>query len=298
MQLPKPEADQFFSLFKPLLVYTNQKFKITPAINTPEDIESHSFQETVKVRDKLYQNPQLFDEFVKENASSLSDEDVAIVQSWKGFLKSEFFVFRYLKKYTIFLTQKEPYKAYGVLSLYSPFEDIFGPTLPRLVDTVLLPFKNQIVSDGIFKGANIYFGSGIRSSLKDTYEEAKARFGIITSLEVPIAEAEDVDAAKLKAYLKNERSREEYGYEIQQLKEKSPALQLLYSQEMGKVFAKKHSKRFREIGLNNIWIALFEEMPIASGETKSEVERTINQILPSSQRQFVYIFHLKGKSVL
>ncbi len=53
MQLPKSEADHFFRLFKPLLIYTNQQFQITPGMKHPEDIEGYPFEETVKVRDTL-----------------------------------------------------------------------------------------------------------------------------------------------------------------------------------------------------------------------------------------------------
>lgn len=295
MQLTQSEADHFFSLFKPLLIYTNQKFQASNFLNKPEDIEEYPFEETVKVRNKLYHNPKLFDKFIEDNEEKLSNEDIRIIKSWQKFLPGKFYLFRYLKKYTIFLTTDEPYKAYGVLSLYSSFQDIFGNELPRLLETVLLPFKGQIVSDGIFLGSNIYFGSGYSSSLKETYQEAKARFGIITSLEEPLEELETVDASRLKTYLKNERNRENYWYEIQSLKEKSPELKQIYYQEMGKAYAKKYSKTLREIGLKNVWFAWFEHVPIASGKTQADVERIVNQILPLKQRKFVYFFHLKGK---
>jgi hypothetical protein len=48
-------------------------------------------------------------------------------------------------------------------------------------------------------------------------------------------------------------------------------------------------------GLNNVWFALFEAMPIASGKTQADVERVVKQILPNPQHKFVYYFHLKGK---
>ena len=55
------------------------------------------------------------------------------------------------------------------------------------------------------------------------------------------------------------------------------------------------SKQWREIGLNDVCFALFEALPIASGRTKANVERTVKQILPNAQQQVVYYFHLKGK---
>ena len=296
MQLSQVEANYFFHLFKPLLIYTNQKFQITPGMKEPEEIEGYPFEETVKVRDKLYQNPGIFDEFIQENTEKLSTEDISIIESWKGFIQSNFFVFRYLKKYTIFLTADEPYKAYGVLSLYSPFEEIIGSNIPTLIETVLLPFKDKIVSDGIFKSSNILFGSGIRNSLKESYEEAKTRFGIITSLNALVEEIETADTAKLKTYLKSQRNLEEYWYEIQTLKDKNFELKQIYYQGIAKIYAKKYSKQWRDIGIKNFWFAFFETVPIASGKTKVDVENIVKQIIPQSQINFVYYFHLKGKS--
>ncbi|MEB3338103.1 MAG: hypothetical protein VKJ46_11615 [Leptolyngbyaceae bacterium] len=295
MQLPEPEIEHFYRLYKPLLVYVNQKFDITPGIKTPEDIEGYPMTETNKVREKLYKQPELIDEFLQQNNNGLSDDDAAIVYGWKGFIKAEFWIFRYLKKYTVFLTIDEPCKAYGVLGLYSSFPEMLGNTLPRLVGAVLLPFKGQIIYDGMLTGPNVLFGRSFRANLNEEYEKAKARFGIITSLEVPLEELETDEVAKLKTYLKSARSRELNGAEIQTLISKSSALKELYYQEMGKVYAKKYGQRLREIGLNNVWIALFEEMVIATDKTKEGVEKILTSILPAPQRPFVYIYHLKGK---
>ncbi len=296
MQLPEPEIEHFYQLYKPLLVYTNQRFQITPGMKTPEDIEGYPFAETFKVREKLYQEPDLIDKFIADNSNNLSAEDIAIVKELRNFVKVQFYIFRYLKNYTLFLSIDEPCKTYGVLALNSSFQEMFGFSLPRVVETVLLPFKGKIVYDGLCSSANLSFGSNYRQSINDSYQEAKSRFGIVTSLELPAKELETSKAAKLKVYLKNERNRELYWHEIQRLVKSSPDLELLYYQEIGKAYAKKYGKRLREIGLADVWMALFEEMPIASGTTKSEVEKIVKQIIPEQKREFVYIFHLKGKS--
>jgi hypothetical protein len=63
--------------------------------------------------------------------------------------------------------------------------DLIGRQLPFLCKTILLPFKGQIIYDGLLSGYNITFGSGIRRRLKDSYNDAKKRQGIITSLPPP-----------------------------------------------------------------------------------------------------------------
>jgi hypothetical protein len=296
MLLSETEADRFLNLYKSLLVHVNQRSKLFPKVKTVADLEKRAFGDMYKLREKLYKDTTLFADFIREVLAKSNPEEISTVEAWeRNYIREQFYLLRFLKNYSVFLTVKEPHKAYGVLGLTTPFEDMVSGGLPVVVEAVLLPFAGKVVSDGFLAGGNISFGSGMRQSINTLYEEAKARYGIITSLDTPIQETESADAAKLKAYLKTERNREEYWYEIQELKEKSPELKLIYAQEMGKAYAKIHSKRFKEIGLKNVWIALFEEMPIATGKTKTDVEKIVNQILPSSQQQFVYLFQLKGK---
>lgn len=51
-------------------------------------------------------------------------------------------------------------------------------------ETVLLPFKDRIVYDGLLSGYNISFGGGIKRMLNDSYRRAKERQGIVTSLPI------------------------------------------------------------------------------------------------------------------
>jgi len=113
----------------------------------------------------------------------LSSDELEIVGTWKHAVVGKFYVFRYLKKYTVFLTSGgSPNKAYGVLGLADPMKEVIGPYLPRLITTVLLPFQGKIICDGLVSGYNITFGGGIKRRLNEEYKQAKETFGIITSL--------------------------------------------------------------------------------------------------------------------
>lgn len=70
----------------------------------------------------------------------------------------------------------------GTMTLPQPFEDLIGPYLPVLAQTVLLPFKGMIVDDGLMSSYNISFGPGIRRNLNEDCKEAKAQHGVVTSL--------------------------------------------------------------------------------------------------------------------
>ena len=108
----------------------------------------------------------LIESFVDENPAHLSDDELDIVRSWRHLVDGKFYVFRELKKYTVFLSTTSPAIAYGVLALSQPFEELIGPYLPVLTQTVLLPFKGVIVYDGLMSSYNISFGPGIRRNLE------------------------------------------------------------------------------------------------------------------------------------
>ena len=97
-------------------------------------------------------------------------------------MQGDFFAVQYLKKHTVFLSTTDSAKAYGILGLTDEIADILPPALPLLVKAVLLPWKGQIIWDGLFTIYSISFGSGIRGSIRESYRQAKAA-GIITSLD-------------------------------------------------------------------------------------------------------------------
>jgi hypothetical protein len=152
-----------------------------------------AIDERLKLRDALVANMDLIDAFVAENPFKLTEDELEVVRSWNDLVAGEFYVYRCLKKYTVFLTTREPVIAYGVLSLTDPLEDLVGHRLPHLCKAVLLPFKGRIVYDGMLAGYNVHFGSGIRRRLKESYDDAKERQGIITALPPP---ADDHDSTQ------------------------------------------------------------------------------------------------------
>lgn len=293
MELSEADTKLFYKLHPALLVYTNQQKGIIRSVTTVDEFMDLPSEEINKVREALFSQPELIHTFVKENPFNFSQEELEIVRGWNNFLKAEFYLFRYLKKYAIFLDNRSPPKAYGVLALVSDFQDIVSQELPVYLKAVLLPFKGQIIYDGILNSYPVSFGPGIRQDLKERYQEAKARFGIITSL--PWGEIKDSDEERLKAYLSSEAMRLRYGGEIEGLIKKDPSLLTVYHQEMGKVHARTYGRCLSKIGLRNAWFAILEGEVVAGGCTRAEVERILDEIIPVEKRDFAYVFHLKGK---
>jgi hypothetical protein len=183
MLLPPHELELFFKLHRALMFFVNQRLKVIPnRLATPDEFAALTPEVRLKVRDALNANLDLIESFVAENPVHLTEDELDIVRSWRHLVTGRFYVFRELKKYTVFLSMTSPAIAYGVLALSQPFEDLIGPYLPVLTQTVLLPFKNRIAYDGLMSSYNISFGPGIRRSLNESFKEAKARHGIVTTL--------------------------------------------------------------------------------------------------------------------
>lgn len=184
MNLTFDEGKLFYDLYAALLSFVNRKLKVSPEqFSDSRGYTSTPPEARVAIRDALFARRELIDEFVHDNPANLKADELEIVGSWKHALPGKFCVLRYLKKYTVFLTSGgSPNRAYGVLGLADPLEAVIGPRLPRLVTTVLLPFKGRIIYDGLVSGYNITFGGGIKRMLNEEYKQAKEAFGIVTSL--------------------------------------------------------------------------------------------------------------------
>jgi Domain of unknown function (DUF6398) len=183
MLLPLEEVDQFFRLHRSLMFFVNRRLEvIDKKIATPEAYSGLPPETRIEVHKALLEHLDLIDAFADENPFRFSEEDLEIVRSWKHLVSGTFYAFRQLQNHMVFLTDKEPVVAYGVVALFDPFEAVIGPHLPRMIKTTLLPFKGRIVYDGLVSGYNVFFGGGIKRRLDESYKEAKERFGIVTKL--------------------------------------------------------------------------------------------------------------------
>ena len=144
MILTTADADLYFDLMWSLQYYVNQSFEILTDVDTVEDYISRPLEEKSKVRDKLFKNLDIIDQFIADNPDHHSEASLAIIKSWQKAKIGTFFIERFLKKYSIFIEQ-ETDKVYAVLGLYEPISDIIPKQhLPRMVKTILLPFQDKI----------------------------------------------------------------------------------------------------------------------------------------------------------
>lgn len=184
MLLSPDDAERFFKLHRSLMCFVNERLQIIPDIGSPDEFASLSPEIRLEVRNAFLDETDLIELFVDANPFDLSAEELDVVLSWRHQVAGKFYIFRHLKKYTVFLSTDESAIAFGVLALTEPFEDLVSPHLPVLTETVLMPLGDKIIYDGLLSSYNISFGGGIKRGLNENYKQAKERLGIVTSLPI------------------------------------------------------------------------------------------------------------------
>ena len=182
MQLPPEQTARFYRIWLALLHYVNDQQQLVPAFPATEEEASLPLSDEMQLRNALWADDALREHFITVNPAGLPASDLAVVASWQYRCAGSFYIVRSLKKYTVFLSEDSPQRAYGVLGLSHPIEEMVRLPLPVYVQAVLLPFEDQIIYDGLLQSYAVVFGPGIRARLNEEYRNAREREGVITML--------------------------------------------------------------------------------------------------------------------
>lgn len=204
MCLPTAQVDRFYQIWRPLLRFANEELKVVPNLSGKGPKDSIDIDSAIEVRNALWEHEAVLDKFLAKNPAQLSADDLVIVENWKYHRNGQFIIFKVLKKHAIFISQDNRADVFAVKGLYSSFEEMLGSYIPVLVKTVLLPFGEEIIADGLFQSYNLVFGSGIRGELKEIYDDAKERNTIITAL-LPNQQTSTRESLAAKAEIINEK---------------------------------------------------------------------------------------------
>ena len=135
-----------------------------------------------KLRDHLFYNKKIIDQFIKENPAKFSEQELEITKNWKKAVIGNFLLLKHLKNYSIFLDGDSD-KVYGASGLMNAIEDIVPKyELPKYVGVALIPFAGKIVYDGVIMANGVMFGNNYIRSFTEDYNRIKKDFGIITNL--------------------------------------------------------------------------------------------------------------------
>lgn len=178
MRLEQSDAEHFYRLWFPLLDFANKKYHICPEVKTIDQEQGISARDAKVIADYLWSHIMVIDEYLA--AAELTDEDAYIIACWKKCKPGRYVLERHLKKGSVFISAEDG-AVYMVKGLFSTWAEMLGEG-PILLDAVLIPFRDSIISDGLVTPYRIYLGKGMRDAFKEEYMNAKANHTIRFSL--------------------------------------------------------------------------------------------------------------------
>lgn len=168
--LTKKDIKLFYKLYFGLLEFTNQKYKIKPnyKIYQKKGINPYNL---IDIVDKFWEEKDVIIlEFSLANPFKFNQEELKIVQEFKKGFRDMFVIVQYEEEYTAIMNESKVYMIKGVTSNIDQI--VPYKKLPHMVITSILPFKNQLIYDGIFMSSEINFGLDFQRAIEKEYENS------------------------------------------------------------------------------------------------------------------------------
>lgn len=314
--LDHDEYQRFNELFVHLLAYANDELGVSDEIDSADDYRRGSDEARLAIRNALFFDSDsefasgflsesgsavgsgptgtaIITSYVEDNPDDFSEEQLDQLRQWTHYECGTFGVVEHREAGSVFL-DLDAERAYTVKSCIESTETwLPSGQLPKTVkNVVLLPFEGQIVSDGWMRPTPYLDLPGQVSpdEIDTTYERVMAREDLITSLP-PEAGRERPDDERLAHFVKTADNREQFGDEIEQLREKSEALERLYHAEFGKSKARSLGREFRDLDLQEAYVAIYEGRVVATAPTEDELESILEGIMPDGRADYPYVYH-------
>src|SRR5882762_4828804 len=103
MILAAHEAALFYRAWWPLLAWVNDKKHVVPAFPTPTADRPPPLQIANQVRQALWADDGLREQFLIERGSTLASAECDLIASWKHRVTGNFVVFKHLRSHSIFM---------------------------------------------------------------------------------------------------------------------------------------------------------------------------------------------------
>lgn len=169
MRLEQSEAELFYQLWIPLLDFVNRMYHVCPETEKIDPSQGVDPRDAKAIANYLWSHTEVIEEYLA--VAELPNEYAQIVAGWKQCKPGRYILERHLKKGTVFISVEDE-AVYMVKGLFSTWSEMLGNS-PVLLDAVLLPFRDSIISDGLVVPYRIHFGKGAREGFKEDYMNAK-----------------------------------------------------------------------------------------------------------------------------
>lgn len=182
-QLSSDECRLFYETWYGLMGYVNERKHVVKAKIKPEYPNLVSDMMIHKVREVLWEKPDLIDDYLSE--TELPQEKVDILKLWRTkHKKGMYFILEYHPEYAIAIAPNEQGedRLYGVKGISNSMAYVLKRELPVQIETVLLPFKGKIIYDSFMGSLPVGFLSGAKAAFREMHDNT-LKFGVITSFD-------------------------------------------------------------------------------------------------------------------
>ena len=163
--LSNNDAKLFYKLYFGMLEYTNKKYKIRPKlkISQQKGVDLEEIQYVIEHFWKI--KDEVIDEFIKINPYKFNKEEIKIINEFKQGFRDVFIIGKYEIDYTVILNMN---KTYMIKGLYDNIDEIVSyKDLPQPVMMTIMPFKDQLIYDGLIQPLNIKMGSDFEKTINN-----------------------------------------------------------------------------------------------------------------------------------
>lgn len=172
MTLSTEDGQLYYKLWRPLLDYVNEKYKVNEKLVNIAEAKNMNPNEIKVIADKLWDDVTVIDDYLSSRGD-MPQEYKAIVSGWKRRIRGRFVLERHLKKGSIFISMEDE-KVYQVSGIISSWEEMFSyRPLPIVLEATFMPFKDVIISDGLVIPYSIMIGGNMARTFKEVYMTAK-----------------------------------------------------------------------------------------------------------------------------
>ena len=164
----KKDAKLFYKIYFGLLEFTNKKYKI----NNHVKIYNHHGINPIEIKDivdKYWENKEAITlEFCRINPYRFNQEELNITSEFQKGIRNMFIIARYELEYTAFMEKDKIYMVKGLndnIDHIIPYDE-----LPHVVITSVIPFKGNLVYDGMLLGMPIKMGYDVDEMVDKEYD--------------------------------------------------------------------------------------------------------------------------------
>ncbi len=174
--LPPKDGSHFFELFLPLLAYADLEHPLIFG-------DASDMMQRAAV---IWDNPARIDDFIDDvdhkkskMRITLTDEDREILRSWKRCRRDVYYLASHRLNGALIVSQKD--QVYRVLGLQSSLQELM-PKTPIMLMATLLPWKDKLITDGLFMPVPILHPDDIQKHLQEVCQQALDQGTVITTI--------------------------------------------------------------------------------------------------------------------